>query len=96
MPAESALELGPGETKTVDIGIQVPPDAWGDLPVIISARAFDGTGAQVESATEIAVDGRADPVQPELAWPVPAAMLGGANVAWSKLGGQLVGVEERV
>lgn len=94
VPAESNIALGPGETQVVALDIEVPPDAWGGQPVVISVRAFDGSGAQAETMVEIGVEGRADPVHSALAWPVPDEMLGGLNLAWSELGGNVVGVEE--
>ena len=79
-----------GETR-VPLEVQVPADAWGDAPVRLSVRARDASGAQQETFREIAVDREAAPVNAGRHWPVPEALRGGMNAAWSAHGGRLEG-----
>jgi len=90
VPASDSLEIGAGESRTVPLEIQVPRDAWADQSVLISVRAFEDTGTQVETSTEIEVNGRAKAVYPGQSWSIPDSILGGPNVAWTALGGRRV------
>jgi len=90
VPELTAIELAAGASRTVPLEIRVPRDAWADPPVLISVRAFEDSGAQTETSTEIRVDGRAVAINPSRWWSVPDSMLGGVNAAWDSLGGRRV------
>lgn len=86
-----AVALDPGDSTTVPVEVRVPPDAWAEWPVRISARAFDEAGRQSETWTEIAVDREALPVKPAWNWAIPDELRGGFNAAWIPFGSELVG-----
>ena len=88
--APASLELGAGQSRDIPLQVLVPPDAWANLPVLISARVFDKTGAQTETSAGIDVEGSAPAVNLYQSWDLPDSMLGGPNAAWTALGGQRV------
>lgn len=91
-PAE--LRLGAGESGRASVRVAVPDDAWADRPVRVSVRARDARGATAETFAEIAVGRDAALVAPVRHWEVPAALLGGMNVAWQALGGRWTSKED--
>ncbi len=81
----------PGQgSADIALRIDVPPDAWADRPVRISARARTGTGAQAETWAELAVDRDIPPLNPVWGWSVPDSLRGGMNAAWVPFGAELV------
>jgi hypothetical protein len=68
-------------TGTADITLIAPPDLIPGSDVILSARAGAGT-----AETTIAVTAEAPPADPTFEPKLPAALLGGLDVAWSSLG----------
>ncbi|HVS02642.1 MAG TPA: VWA domain-containing protein, partial [Thermoanaerobaculia bacterium] len=88
-----AIDVPAGGSASVGFTLHVPADAWADVPVRVSVRAADATGAAAGWAE--ATPGRETrPVAPRRAWEVPDALLGGLNVAWSALGAERVGGED--
>src|SRR5262249_4903817 len=75
--AQPTVSLAPGASTTVGVDLVVPPDAWANVPVRVSVRARDGSGAQATGHVEITPGPLTAPVHPEQVWPVPAALLGG-------------------
>lgn len=88
---ESELAVPAGGRMDVPAEVLVPPDAWADRPVRISARLLDDAGRQVETWTEVAVDRDLPSVEPAWNWPIPDSLRGGFNAAWLPFGGRLVG-----
>jgi Mg-chelatase subunit ChlD len=82
VPATGALD--------VPLVIRVPPDAWRDIPVRVTVQARAAVGARSSAWVEIVPRQDALPVQPEVAWPLPDALLGGLDVASLALGGRAV------
>lgn len=83
------LLLEPGEVKSVPVSINVPPDAYADRPVRISAALFTGSRLKGEAVAEIQVEREDTGTAAVSYWSLPDALLGGINVAWSALGGRL-------
>jgi len=86
LPGETAVTLAEGETRQIPLDVTIGPDAWANEPVRIMLRARDTAGAQVTAAAVVTPGGDIDPVAPEQAWSVPAALLGGLDVASLALG----------
>lgn len=74
-----------GSSITVPVSIDIDPDAWADIPVRITVLA-EGDGQRSTGSVEITPTAAAVPVNPNYAWPIPAAMLGGLNLASPALG----------
>lgn len=86
--AQNTVSLQPGESKAIPMEVLVPNDAWADVPVRISIRAMDVSGAQVETYAEIAVRRDILPVNPRLHWPLPEQLRGGININWLPFGAE--------
>lgn len=76
----------PQGTTSVPVAVDIPPDAWSVDPVRVTVRVRDATGGQRTAFAEVVVDPDAEPVGPTTIWTVPAALLGGLNVASAALG----------
>jgi Mg-chelatase subunit ChlD len=76
---------------TVPIALRVPADAWAVTPVRLSILAATDDGARSETFAEIRAGRESRAVNPVPAWPIPDALRGGFNVAWSGLGGRWLG-----
>jgi hypothetical protein len=83
--------LESGEVKRVPLSIYVPPDAYADKPVRISAAIFTGPRLNGEAVAEVQVERGDTPSVAVSHWDLPDALLGGINVAWSALGGRWAG-----
>lgn len=86
----STVTIPPGGRETVPLTLRVPPDAWADTRVRISARAGDASGSHVVAHAEVTAAGNTAPVSPVRAWPLPERLRGGFNAAWKVLGGRRV------
>ena len=86
--ASTSVSVSPGQSVVVPVSIDVLPDAWADIPVRITVRARDASGAQATGyAEDYTPGGPLLPVDPHRAWSVPDALLGGLDVAALALGG---------
>ena len=81
-------------TVDVPLVIHVPPDSPTDLPVRVTVRARDAQGDQVTAFAHLTPRADVAPVDPVRTWPVPAALLGGLDVA-SLAVGRRAGVTHR-
>ncbi|MGC4105501.1 MAG: discoidin domain-containing protein [Thermomicrobiales bacterium] len=88
MPAD-AVTIQPGASVQVPVTIHVAPDAWAEQPVYVSIAAMRDDGTIVGSALAL-VTPRTDtaPVNAEAHPPLPGALLGGLDAAWTGLGAQ--------
>jgi hypothetical protein len=86
--------LAAGASATVGLRVLVPDDAWADHPIQVSVAAYAGRHLRAQAGAVIAVDTDTPPVQPHPYWPVPEAMRGGFNLAWSALGGRPRGIAD--
>ena len=82
----STASVSAGQRLVVPVEVQVPADAWADQPVRVSVLARDAQGRQVETWSEVAVERNAVPVAPVQHWPVPSALRGAFNAAWTPFG----------
>jgi len=92
---QARVALAAGGSASVPVHVQAPADAWADRPVVISVRAVDENGAQIETSKEIAVDREIAPVNPNMYWPLPESLRGGFNIAWAPLGAEWSGEQPR-
>lgn len=84
------IQLKAGESGSVPITVKVPADAWSNRPVRISSRAILADGRQVESFADLQAEAGGKAINPVHGFDLPAALLGGPNVAWSALGAQWI------
>ena len=84
---EAEVTVAASSTAEIPLVIHVPSDAWRGIPVRVTLRARDPSGAQGTAWVEITPTQDAAPVSPSLAWSVPDALLGGLDVASTALGG---------
>ena len=89
--SESELTLGPGESRETPVDVEIQADAWSDQAVQIAARATADQGQQGVAALQLQAACNAQPVSPRLDFPVPEALRGGFNLAWSALGAEPLG-----
>lgn len=80
-----SVTLEPGETRSIDLEWQVPPELSDSLPVSLHLRA----GLEVVSLG-LPVDLSATPVNPMDVEEVPEHLLGLTNLAWNALGAAFV------
>lgn len=80
--------VAPGGRASIAVEVNVPPDAWAERPVRISARAYGEHGSQVEAWQEIDVDRDIAAVNPSPGWTIPEELRGGFNAAWLPFGGR--------
>ncbi|MGA9573764.1 MAG: VWA domain-containing protein [Lysobacterales bacterium] len=85
---QTSVAMAAGGSVRVPVRVQVPADAWAEWPVRISVRARDASGAQTETWKDIGVERDVSPVNPNLVWPIPDALRGGFNIAWTPLGAE--------
>ena len=83
MPGQ--LTVGAGTTRELPVTINVPADAT-RVPVRITIRTRDATGAQRTASLETTPARDAPPVGERTAWSVPDALLGGIDVAATRWG----------
>ena len=88
--SEQNLSLAPGAIRTVDVMVDVANDAYANVPVRISLGARDSEGRVASGLLDLAALCDAEPVNPTAAGALPDSLLGGLNVAWSALGGEVL------
>lgn len=86
----SIVELAPGTTEQVSLTLDVPPDAWADVPTRLTVGAHAEDGRRVSAGVEVTPDRDAAPVGARQAWPLPDALLGGLDAASLGLGATVV------
>ena len=89
-PDQRSVQVGPGEQRRVAVVLDVSPDARADMPVLISLGVRAKDGAVASTTRLVAADCGAPPVGARRMWPLPDALLGRANAAWSGLGATMV------
>ena len=87
-PAAEVVSLEAGRSAVVPVSVRVLPDAWANQPVQITVRALGESGAHRTASAHVVSRCGAPPVNPHVAWPVPAELLGGFNGAWLGFGGR--------
>jgi hypothetical protein len=90
--ANGRVAVAAGGQARVPFEVAVAPDAWQNQRVDIVARASAADGVVTARAT-LAADPDVLPVNQENAFPLPLSLLGGFNVAGSRLGG-VIGLPE--
>ena len=80
------MSVPAGASVSVPLTIRTLPDAWADVPVRITVRVRTPDGAQRTAFVDITPGRDVPPVSPMQAWSVPAALLGGLDVASLALG----------
>jgi len=92
--ALAPVTVPPGSASTLELDVEVPPDAWAGHPVRVALIARAAGGEALAEAEQIIVpDPDATPVNPFRAPAVPEALRGGLNLASAALGAQWVPVE---
>ncbi|MEX2536290.1 MAG: VWA domain-containing protein [Trueperaceae bacterium] len=101
VPEETDFTLSAGERRSIPLFVEVLPDARDDLitRITVQARSVGGSESAIAAAYFAAGGPSATlsfratcgvpPVLPGALWPVPDALLGGLNLAWSGFGGQI-------
>jgi hypothetical protein len=87
LPTRTEVALRPRERLTVPLVVEVAPDAWDGRAIRVALAARDAEGAAATAEATIVPQTGVPAAAPYVAWPLPDAMLGGLNVAWSALGG---------
>ncbi|MEP7239583.1 MAG: VWA domain-containing protein [Devosia sp.] len=92
--AAAHASLAAGSSEALPVTVEIEPDAFATKAVRLSLTAMSA-GATLGSAT---VDAAADPFVPpagdHLQFGLPDALLGGFDLAWTGLGGELVTSEQ--
>ncbi len=87
LPEAGAVSLPAGETVEMAATLEVAPDVWAGSTVQVTLAAVTPDGVRGSASASIEGTRDAEPVGSHLAWPLPAALLGGLNVAGAALGG---------
>jgi hypothetical protein len=86
-PGSSEITLKAGESATIAVVVHVAPDAWADQPIFVAIEAVNELNVRQASAMELVTPGRdATPLNSETQSPLPDAVLGGLDAAWTGLG----------
>jgi len=86
-PGSSDIILKAGESTTIAVAVHVAPDAWADQPIFVAIKAVDERNVRQASAIVLVTPSRdAPPLNSETYSPLPAALLGGLDAAWTGLG----------
>lgn len=91
IPERKEFGVDAGETLELPVQVLVPEDAWPEPAVRISLKVIERSGSISEVFDELRADPEGVLRKPRQAWMLQKELLGGINVAWSKLGGQVVG-----
>ncbi|MEO1573829.1 MAG: VWA domain-containing protein [Pseudomonadota bacterium] len=86
----SALRLGPGEQRRIAVTLDVLPDARDDIATLLSLGVSDATGATASVTRELGASCETPISGAHPLWPVPDALLGRINAAFSGLGASVV------
>ncbi len=85
-PASTSVTVAAGATAEVAVAVTIPPDAWAGHPIAVALQA-SSAGVQASAMALLTPQGSAIPVN-SIPWePLPPALLGGLDVAWTALGG---------
>jgi len=84
------IELEPGESRKIEGIVRALPDrpVRGSIPIFLRAQNEEGAG--VTTTLQVAAACDAPLISPRRYEPLPASMLGGLNLAWTALGGDVV------
>ncbi|MFN7956314.1 MAG: VWA domain-containing protein [bacterium] len=88
--ARGAVRLAPGARERVPIAVEIGADAWADPAAQIAVRALAADGNARSATARLALAGDAAPVGEHPFAPLPPALLGGWNLAWSALGSRVL------
>ena len=92
--APDPVTVAPESEQTLNLIVDIPPDAWAGHPVRVALIASGTDGAALAEAEQtITPDPDAVPIAPYRKPPLPEALLGGLNLAWAALGAEWVPVE---
>ena len=80
------VSVAAGASTEVPIGVEVQPDVWAGEPVRVAAAATAPGGGRTAVSVDVQARPEAAPVAPSTLFSVPAALLGGLNVASTGLG----------
>lgn len=80
--------LHPGRTERLPFEVIVLPPARDDQAVVLTVAAVAADGGHATASTRLIARCGALPIAPHRHWPVPEALLGGLNIAWSGLGAE--------
>ena len=83
------LTVFPGGHASTAVILNMPPDLHAGLPIAITVRACGVDGAQLTTHTTLIPECAVAPQDPIEYWPLPEALLGGLNVAWTSLGAEV-------
>ncbi|MDT8321431.1 MAG: VWA domain-containing protein [Xanthomonadales bacterium] len=88
-PAEPELELAANEVREVDLTVDIMPDAWADHVVQLFVQATS-TGSNEQSLAELNLEAACEAplISPRQDFPIPDALRGGFNLAWSAFGSE--------
>lgn len=86
-PGSSDIILKAGESTTIPVAVHVAPDAWADQPIFVAIEAVNELNVRQASAMVLVTPSRdAPPLNSETYSPLPVALLGGLDAAWTGLG----------
>jgi hypothetical protein len=88
------LTVPPEDATSTQVVLRMPPDLHAGQPIAITVRARGADGAQTTAQRLILPACAVAPQQPEQYRPLPEALLGGLNVAWTALGSEVQGDEQ--
>jgi hypothetical protein len=91
--ADDVVTVAAGDAVDVPVRVHVAPDAWADRPVFVAVEARTADLAASAMAT-VVPDRTAPPLNVEARSPLPAALLGGLDVAWTALDARPVAVDD--
>jgi hypothetical protein len=81
------FELGPKESTSIALTLDIPPDIPALRPARLSVHAHDRQGSG-QAMHEITIDADAPPVEPAFHWAVPEALRGNMNAAALNFGAE--------
>ena len=85
---EGSFRLAAGQTERLPFELIVPPQARDDQSVLLTVAAVAADGGVATGSTSLVAHCGAEPIGPQRHWPLPEALLGGLNVAWTGLGAE--------
>ncbi len=83
-----SLSLAPGEEQAVRVPVVIASEVP-DEPVVLTVSARSADGRQSTADVTFAPDAMASPVGSHLWYPLPQALLGGLDAAWTGLGAEI-------
>ncbi len=94
-PEQHTLMLAPGQSRQVDVTLEVLADARSDQPVLLSLGARNAAGAMTSKTLVLEAACNGSPHNPAQLWPLPKPLLGHINAAFLGLGAEVVNPKRR-